>query len=127
MLKSFNIITPVWNDAPEPWQLAFQDGTKKCLILSNCLFITQLPNNLTKYWNNLFNLLSTIILVIMINSLLDQPVDNLNLGHLRDYMSETRYYLEDTNMFDFKHLSQAHCVSLVIFGTNLSSIVGKND
>lgn len=26
MLKSLNIITPVWNDAPEPWQLAFQDG-----------------------------------------------------------------------------------------------------
>ncbi|ESN90189.1 hypothetical protein HELRODRAFT_92865, partial [Helobdella robusta] len=26
MLKSLNIITPVWNDAPEPWQLSFQDG-----------------------------------------------------------------------------------------------------
>jgi hypothetical protein len=40
MLKSFNIITPVWNDAPEPWQLAFQDGTKEVPNLSNCLFIT---------------------------------------------------------------------------------------
>jgi cytochrome c oxidase subunit 2 len=26
MLKSLNLITPVWNDAPEPWQWAFQDG-----------------------------------------------------------------------------------------------------
>jgi cytochrome c oxidase subunit 2 len=26
MLKSLNIISPVWNDAPEPWQWAFQDG-----------------------------------------------------------------------------------------------------
>ena len=25
LLKSLNIITPVWNDAPEPWQLSFQD------------------------------------------------------------------------------------------------------
>src|SRR6202048_5408140 len=26
LLKSLNIISPVWNDAPEPWQLGFQDG-----------------------------------------------------------------------------------------------------
>ena len=26
LLKSLNIISPVWNDAPEPWQLSFQDG-----------------------------------------------------------------------------------------------------
>ena len=26
LLKSLNIISPVWNDAPEPWQLCFQDG-----------------------------------------------------------------------------------------------------
>lgn len=26
MLKSLNIISPVWNDAPEPWQWTFQDG-----------------------------------------------------------------------------------------------------
>lgn len=26
LLKSFYIITPVLNDAPEPWQLSFQDG-----------------------------------------------------------------------------------------------------
>jgi len=26
LLKSLNIIYPVWNDAPEPWQLGFQDG-----------------------------------------------------------------------------------------------------
>ena len=25
-LKSLNIRSPVWNDAPEPWQWAFQDG-----------------------------------------------------------------------------------------------------
>jgi hypothetical protein len=39
LLSLFNFLVPVYNDAPEPWQLSFQDGENEApnpiIILSN--------------------------------------------------------------------------------------------
>jgi len=51
----FNWFTPVFNDAPEPWQLSFQDGENNAPNPISCLPNIQLYyGNLTKYWEALF-------------------------------------------------------------------------
>jgi hypothetical protein len=62
LLSLFHFLGPVYNDAPEPWQLTFQDGANEAPNPISCLSRIQLYyENLTKYWNTLFNLFLTII------------------------------------------------------------------
>ena len=54
LLSLFNFLDPVYNDAPEPWQLSFQDGDNEAPNPISCLPIFQLYyGNLTIYWKAL--------------------------------------------------------------------------
>jgi hypothetical protein len=125
-----NWLNPIFNDAPKPWQIGFQDGATPTMegiveLIFMWLSIYIILLNLSIYWK-VYRSLSINYKQV---EYIEQSVGNINLlqnkWNLRDYKTETKQIDLCINKTILRLNNYNNNYSLVKYGSNKSTWVSS--
>jgi hypothetical protein len=121
MLQKFSIFNTIFNDAPQPWQLSFQDSANMQRYLLLILYCTIFWNVLIANYSNLYIIIELLEKINWIELSEEKIIIVLNYYYnLRDYTYEMFLIQNFTLSIIFQNST-----ALVISGNNISSLLGQ--